>query len=664
MNSSTNELDGFELLLRERLHELADHAPATVPAPGDLHLATPEPRRARRVAGIGATIAVIAGGVGLTTIGFQGAAEPGGADTPEAAVQEFAAALAAEDLLGMIDVALPEEVDALKAAVDEGTAQAQRLGLLDESFVASGVSGLDITVDQLALTTRSIDTDLVAVTATDGRLAATFDESSFRFGRLFDSVDIATSAGSANRDLAADPFTLVTLRRGGRWYVSFGVTLAESIRSGRGEPLPASMGILAEGSATAEAAATEFYRRLGNLDVAGAAALAAPGEGEVLRRYASLWLPPVRDALDGAAADGLTVALTGLHLRPIAESDGRVTLEPDEFVVEGTVPASWGGQSVEGPTRDPEVPTLIDSNDGRGVWILEPNEALAATVDELVGDPLPYESDEAQRVFTGMFNSTWVNGDGTIEPFVDAAPQPSTPQPFRVERRDGCTTASGSPFSDLVAFSPEAEQVDGSTARSCADNEFAGLVSSVFLLRGGATLLSLPTITVVENDGEWFVSPIGTLAGQLLDPLRALPDDTNVIDIPLLPYALGAQARDDLDRTFSLPAADLPPACASIAEPDGAGGLRTIADPAFADVLECSNSVWNPVDGDVSVSVGEGVAGESGVADGVVVSEPAVIDGVTTATILADNIVEVPASVPPGDAVEPVPTSSPATPSE
>ncbi len=629
MNTPTTELDGFERLLRDRLHRLADQAPAAVPVLADIGVTTTEPRRnRRRAAGIGATIALVAGGLGLTTIALQGAAEPGGADSPEAAVRDFADALAGEDVLGMIDVALPEEVTSLRAAFDEATVQARRLGLLDEAFALDGVAGVDVTVDELVLRTDEIDTDLAAVTSTDGRLGATFDAAAFPLGRLIRDADTEIPDGAAARDLAAEPFTLVTLRREGRWYVSLGMTIAESVRTGRGAALPDSLGLLSQGSASPEAAVETFYQRLADLDFAGVAALAAPGEGDVFRRYASLWLPPIEEGVAAVRADGVTISLTDLHLQRVVDGDGRVTLTPDEFVVEGTIPASWGSQSYEGPTRTPGVPTLIDSNDGLGVWILEADAPVPASVDELTGDPLPYDSEEAQAVFAGQFNSTWVNPDGTIEPLIEPVPDSTAPMPFRVERSGGCTTATGSPFSELVAYSRDAEQLGDGSVRSCGDTEFVNVASALLLFRGGSTVLNLPSVTVVEDGGEWFVSPIGTIAAQILDPIRALPDDVNTIDVPLLPYALGASSRDDLDRAFDA-VTDVPPVCAPIVESGDGGRLRTIADPNLADVRACGDAMWFADGGfGVSVESGSEVAGP-----------PAVEAAPAT-------VVEVPASVP------------------
>jgi hypothetical protein len=587
MNTPTTDIDPFEGMLRERLHRLADHAPTTVPLPNDVRVTAVEPRRGRRVAGIGATIALVAGGIGLTTVALQGAAEPGGADSPEAAVREFADALAAEDLLGMIDVTLPEEVTALRAAFDEMTAEAQRVGLLGAEFALDGVAGVDVTVDGLALTTRELGSDLVAVTSTDGVVGAAFDATAFPLGRLIDDPAVVRiDSASASVDLAGSDLTLVTMRRSGRWYVSFGMSIAEAIWHPATQP--ESMGLVAEGSATPEAAAETFYRRLAQLDVASATRLVAPGEGDVFRRYASLWLPPVQRELIGAQDEGLTIGLTDLQFERVVDADGRVTVRPVAFTISGTTPAGWADQP-SGIVRVDEYPTLIDSYDGSGAWILEPGVVPPATVDGL-GDPLPYESDAVQQLYRdGAYNSTWADPDGSIQPFDDPNPAPAVPQPFRIERRDGCTTASGTPFSDVLAYTPGFERLDDATVRSCGDGDPSGALTGLFLFVGGRGFTNLPPVTLVEDGGEWFVSPIGTIAAQALETMRSLPDDANIVDVPILPYWAGAMARADLDRTLQYTASDdVPAACRAIAEPDGSGGLRTVADPALADVRACA----------------------------------------------------------------------------
>ena len=131
---------------------------------------------------------MIAGGIGISTVAFQGASNPGGADSPEEAVREFADALEREDVLGMIDVTVPEEVTALRAVFEDATNEVERVGILDESFSLDGVAGIDVAVPGLTLTTENLDTDLAVVTATGGTLDATFDPASFPLGSIVRDV--------------------------------------------------------------------------------------------------------------------------------------------------------------------------------------------------------------------------------------------------------------------------------------------------------------------------------------------------------------------------------------------------------------------------------------------------------------------------------------------
>ena len=641
MNTPTTELDGFELMLRERINRLADHAPAIVPAASDVRIiAAGEAPRRRRIAGIGAAIALIAGGAGLSTVAFQGAAEPGGADSPEAAVRDFADALAGQDLLGMIDVTLPEEVSSLRAAFEEVTAEAQRIGLLDDSFALNGVAGLDVTIDRLALTTTSIDADLVAVTSTDGVLGAVFDADAFPLGRLIvDHAAVGIDSGSGTYDLGASQFTLVTVRRGDRWYVSIGMSIADVFRRADGAGPPVSMGIIPEGLANPEQAAESFYRNLSQLDLASALALVAPGEGDVFRRYASLWLPQTQRALSDARADGLSIELSEFELGRIDEADGRVTVRPTRFVIDGTVPAGWSGTGSAGMVMTPEWPTVIYSADGSGVWILEPGVTPPARIDSL-GDAVPPESEAVQQIYTnGSFNTTYALYDETIVPFDDVNAGPGEPLPFRIERRDGCTTISGEPFTDFASYSPGSERIDDDTVRTCDARGSFGIGSALFLIVGGGSLENLPPLTLVEDDGQWFVSPIGTIAAQVLEATRSLPDDVNIIDVPVLPILAGAIGRPQLDQIFRNQP-DLQDLCQVIAEPDGTGNLRTIADPALADVVACARSLGYYEGTDTSV-----VTSESGAE----LAPPSAVEGVTASTT--------PAKV---DAEQPPPTAGPA----
>lgn len=144
----------------------------------------------------------------------------------------FVSALEHEDLLGMIDVTLPEEVGVLRAAVDAATTDAKRIGLVSADFNTSGVQGIDIAVDDLTLDTNFLEGGLAEVSVTGGRLSASFDPTAFPFGDKVRALLNNPTPGQVAADLGASdpPQLLMTVERDGRWYISIEYTAAEYVR--------------------------------------------------------------------------------------------------------------------------------------------------------------------------------------------------------------------------------------------------------------------------------------------------------------------------------------------------------------------------------------------------------------------------------------------------
>ncbi|HVE18518.1 MAG TPA: hypothetical protein VNB52_05505, partial [Ilumatobacteraceae bacterium] len=102
---SDQEYAQTEILLRERLAQLAQHAPTTVHRSDEVQVVETNrgARRGRR-AGVIAAVTALIGAGGFTTYSFLGASNDGGAATPEEAVLTFVSAVEHEDLLGAIDM--------------------------------------------------------------------------------------------------------------------------------------------------------------------------------------------------------------------------------------------------------------------------------------------------------------------------------------------------------------------------------------------------------------------------------------------------------------------------------------------------------------------------------------------------------------------------------
>jgi hypothetical protein len=363
---SDQEFAETESLLRQRLAQLADHAPTAVKLLDEVRVvAVPQRRRKRRRMGAVAAVTALVGAGSFTTYSFLASGKDGGAATPEEAVTTFVSAIEHEDVLGMIDVTLPEEVGILRDAITSTTSDAVRLGVLSSTFDPNGVKGVDISVDDLTLDTNYLEGGLAIVTAKTGTLHTTFDPLVFPFGaKVRQFVEDSTRPRRTSTDLAtpAGPASLMTVQRDGRWYVSVEYSLAGYIQRSTGMDLPAPVDRSPVGFETPEAAASGFYDQLAALDLQGALDTFAPGE-DAMAWLAQSWLPGADAAIERGRADGWTLGISGLTYETIGNGSHR-TLDPVTFKVVGTVPAGFD-QSGSATTSDlGPLPFSVEHADG------------------------------------------------------------------------------------------------------------------------------------------------------------------------------------------------------------------------------------------------------------------------------------------------------------
>lgn len=586
----------LEQELRLRLHRLADHAPATVrsleAAPIDAVAGTDHApahrRRGRRAAGIGATIAVVAAGFGLTNLAFQEGGETG-ANTPEDAVRALAAAVHEEDVIGVLDTLLPAEGVPLRQAVERTTGEAQRVGLLDDSVNLGGLAGLDLTVTELQLEVQHLEEGLAVVLVTAGAVGATFDPAAFSFGPWIDEAfgdELASGEVRGELSESSTELLVAVVEQGGRWYVSPLFTAAEYARRGSGRDFPGEPGVVPSGADDPAQAATLMYERLATFDVAGALSLVAPGEGDAVLRYAPLWLADVERGVADARATGWDLRVSGLTF-DAQGSGSRRLMVPTAYLVEGTVPPE---PSYEQP-YDPSLATLVFAVDGRFA-VIGAGEPIPATLDglELVMDGYP----------DGDVNVTWADEEGRITPL--RAPDPDAlerPQAVRVELAGGCTSYEGAMFAGMreVADHPAWGGVEilDDGYRICGGSEPVNSPLGVLsLLRvGGIGGLVLPDLEVVEIDGRWFVSPIGTLVTAVPRALESIPDGANLVDTWLAPYVLNGLSRPMLEMYLvDEPATMIAGECLAIAVVEGDTVVGLVDDPGLADLRACADNLW------------------------------------------------------------------------
>lgn len=586
------EITSTELVLRERLQALAAHAPSAVPALDALPMARVDRsrRRVRRRAGMAVALTAILGAAGITTVTLAGGGTgDGGARSPEAAVLDLVSAVEADDVLGVLDVLDPSERDALRAALESLDSQAKRLELVDGTFSLSGVAGVDVDVKDLVLETEELESNLAVVHLRGGSVQAAIDPMAFPIGTAIG--DIGKGKVGAQLEFAdADAEVFVaTVARDGRWYVSVSYTVAELARRAAGvEITEPGAAVRPEGFATPTAAADAMLARLVALDLPGVVATAAPGEGDALARYAPLLFPAFARSVDGSRAEGLALAIHDVTWDTAVTGD-RAQARATGYTLEGTLPAQWFSSQYERPPFDPTLPTVITLFDEPSLLVI----AAGQPIPDVIDDAMPRVSYGA--VPPGAANYANVGPDGTITPgWSEAATAgPSAPLAFTLVKSGECSTVSG-PLTAMLAegntyspfgSGPEPEIVND-TVRYCVP---AG--SALQQVLGLAALpFTLPRLTLVRHAGEWYVSPLGSLVGVVVDALSNIASAAGRgIDGPLALWLLSTN-RELLERQLEgSSSVGLTAECVAISEFDATGlFVRVVADPDLAAVRVCA----------------------------------------------------------------------------
>ncbi len=576
--TSANEFAHTETQLRQRLAMLADHAPTAVHALDEVPVVASfradHPRRRRF--GVVAAVTALIGAGGFTTYSFLGAGSSGGAASPEEAVTAFVSAAEHQDILGLIDVTAPEEVAVLRTSIDLAIADGKRTHVLAESFDATGVQGVEVGIDGLQLSTNLIDNDLATVTVTAGTLHASFDPATFAMGdAVRQLLNGGEKAGSVSATLGATdtPVMLATVQRSGRWYVSLEYTAAEYLRHANQWDAPPQVSRTPVGADTPEGAVTAFYERLAAFDLQGAMDTFAPNENAVAW-LAPLWLPAAQQGSDKAHAKGWSAKVSALQYETIGSGD-HVVLKPSAFTIDATVPGDYGDTYVQ---DNPAWSTVVSDAYGSKFALVPPGQ-VPATIDGLTFSP-------EYPQFDTPVNFTSAHADGTITPLVFPAPHPDGPQSLTVVRADGCTTYTGAGAETMVGglgswFSRD--RVDGGF-RSCGSASDTG---GLLFLYGG--LSELPSVAVVQSDGRWYVSPLGTALATVTASLHGVKDGAGLFDSPLGVYFYGT-SRAFLEQTTKDRSADtLDQACLPALTVVNGTVTGVVAAPPVAAVHACSD---------------------------------------------------------------------------
>jgi len=606
-NDSLRPTSDFEAELRSRLHELADHAPTSVRAIDEVAVRRAERgTRGWRTAGIAASVAVLVGAGSLAFV-VVGRNDVAGADSPDAAVSEMVAAIENTDVLGAIDLLDPVEVPALRAALDQGRTAAEQVGLISSQMSLDRLQGIGIDVADLSLSAEELAPDLAVVTPVAGSITARFDPQAFPFGSdVAAAIGSETQVAEATAELGSDldAVRIATVKRDGRWFVSLQYSIAESARQAGDEPFPTEPPVVPVGAATPEEAATAFYTSLVGRDAAALATSFAPGEGDALLRYAPLWVPAMQASFDDSAAMGVpTSVMSGLTVAVDGGGERR-TVQPTGYTLDGTIDPAIISSS--GPLFEPSWPTLVDLTiytaagepEGRYVW-LPAGTPVPATVAELADyDVLTQYPDDLMAASDGNYNFSYDTGSGALyQPPVAPEAGAVTAEPYRAEFADGCLTITGETMADYssIKYEPTVEQVGDESWRVCDRSSFGGLIA---LGLGLSAFEDLPPLEVVEVDGAWYVSPIGTVADGIIDIFEPSVGSGGLWSSPIAGAIYGIDRSSLEQMTSGSLLAEVPEACRALLVADAAGVVTGVVDsPEPLAARACSDVIYSFVSG-------------------------------------------------------------------
>ena len=281
--------------------------------------------------------------------------------TPEDAVQRMLAAVADEDVLGMLAALPPSERDPLRDNLTEMAKELRRLEVLAEDFDLAKIRGLDLSFEGVEMTGTPLGDGVSSVRITKGTSSYRVVPRDLPLGRfvrdlLGDGLPAEPETGSEpiSQDDSTDQ--IVTIKEGGRWYVSVNYSIAEAARLESGAPVPKfGQGLRADGEASPEAAVEQLLRAGLALDLRRVIELLPPDEARALHDYAPLFLD---DATAAASEIGFEAEWKSIELASRRSGD-RATVTIDKLAVAFDVAGERGEVSYDGrcvQIAAPDVP--------------------------------------------------------------------------------------------------------------------------------------------------------------------------------------------------------------------------------------------------------------------------------------------------------------------
>ena len=297
----------------------------------------PKRSKGKVITGVVAVTALLAGGAfALTKI--TGNDSTGGAASPVEVGTSLTTALAQEDALGVVDLLLPGERSTFRQPLIDFIDNLKRLEVLDGKASLGNVGGLDIEFANVEVTADETNAKDITNIVVTGDSTVSIDGSAVPIGDLL--VDEAF--GGDRPDMDGEPqdeavsWSMTTVERGGRWYLSLFYSIAEQSRSADTD-IP-EKSIRLNGAKSPEGAVDNLLQAISDLDLEGLLGTLNPNEAEALHRYAPMFIADGQRSVDDAGvawkindtdfkvagkSDRRSVSISNLHF------EGRVGDSPD-----------------------------------------------------------------------------------------------------------------------------------------------------------------------------------------------------------------------------------------------------------------------------------------------------------------------------------------------
>ena len=338
--------------------------------------------------------------------------EDDGATTPQAAVEEFIEAVAAEDVIGVGETLVPSERDLVLDHLDPILAELQRLDVADADADARDVSGLDFTadLDSLRIQESPLTDAVTRVRILDGALGLDADLDGLPVGSA-----VRDSEGPLENpdpvDLLVDVFggqaDVVTVKGSDGWHVSVFYTLAEYLRAAEGLP-SAGLGErpVPIGAESPEALIAAVIDRTVAGDFARLLTLADPVEAAVLYDYWPVFAPEWADSTASALADG--------PWADVRSYETAVTGDGSERVVSLT---AWDYAYGFGTTADDGSRSSFDgacfaTTYGSGSDGLDAGDERFPAAEGCLGEPIEFDGEMVMPLRSGLAEISVVERDG------------------------------------------------------------------------------------------------------------------------------------------------------------------------------------------------------------------------------------------------------------